>query len=78
MNDDNDADADVVVAIVKGMPGREGRGRIVLGKYDDSTILVLPELFLSSSSIAVAMGCRVGREEVGLCSVSMILLIFVD
>ena len=43
----------------------------MLGEYDGSTILVLLESFFSSLSIAVAMGFRLGREEVVLCSVIM-------
>ena len=35
------------------VPGKEGRGRIVLGEYDGSTILVLLKSFSSSSSIDI-------------------------
>ena len=51
MNDDKDADADVVDAVAMGF--QAGRGRIMFGEYDGSTILVLPESFFSSSSIYI-------------------------
>ena len=54
VNDDKDVDVVVVTAVAMGCrAGRDGRGRIVFGEYDGSTILVLPESFLSSLSIDI-------------------------
>ena len=39
--------------VCDGVPDRKGRGRIVFREYDGSTILVLPESFLSSLSIDI-------------------------